>query len=162
LEVFRVLSNAKFTPSRTIEFHAYAAEEGGLLGSQDIASSYSSRSVPVASMMMLDQAAYLNPSAQLIGILTDYTDPELTEFLRKLVKEYSDLPQGDTRCGYACTDMASWHKYGYAACHEAESLLPYTSPNSHTTADTLDKLSLSHCIQLTRVALGYVVELSSV
>jgi len=162
LEVFRVLSAASFVPKRTIEFHSYSAEEPGLLGSQDIAANYSKEGIEVAAMMMLDQSAFLNPQKALIGVLTDYTDPELSNLLRKLIQTYSDLPYGDTECGYACTDMASWYKYGYATCHEAESLLPYTSPNSHTTRDTIDKLSLSHAIQLTRVALGFMIELSFV
>jgi len=162
LEVFRVLSAASFVPKRTIEFHSYSAEELGLLGSQDIAANYSEEGIEVAAMMMLDQSAFLNPQKELIGVLTDYTDSDLSNLLRKLIQTYSDLPYGDTKCGYACTDMASWYKYGYATCHEAESLLPYTSPNSHTTRDTIDKLSLSHAIQLTRVALGYMIELSLV
>jgi leucyl aminopeptidase len=36
LEALRVLANAKFTPTNTLEFHFYSGEEGGLLGSRDI------------------------------------------------------------------------------------------------------------------------------
>ena len=40
LEAFRALVQAGFRPEVPVEFHWYAAEEGGLLGSQDIASEY--------------------------------------------------------------------------------------------------------------------------
>lgn len=40
LEAFRALVQAGFKPEVPVEFHWYAAEEGGLLGSQDVASEY--------------------------------------------------------------------------------------------------------------------------
>jgi leucyl aminopeptidase len=36
LETFRILAGSDYVPYRTIEFHGYAAEEAGLLGSADI------------------------------------------------------------------------------------------------------------------------------
>ena len=39
-QVFRALIKAQFVPDRTVEFHAYAAEEVGLRGSQAIAQAY--------------------------------------------------------------------------------------------------------------------------
>ncbi len=50
LEVFRALINVGFRPVRPVEFHWYAGEEAGLLGSQDIAKSYSSSAVDVLAM----------------------------------------------------------------------------------------------------------------
>ena len=40
LEAFRALVQAGFKPKVPVEFHWYAGEEGGLLGSQDIVSEY--------------------------------------------------------------------------------------------------------------------------
>ncbi len=53
LEVFRVLAKNGFRGSRSIEFHAYAAEEVGLRGSQAIASTYQKEGKVVAGMMQL-------------------------------------------------------------------------------------------------------------
>jgi len=50
LEVFRVLVQSGYKPRRAIEFHTYAAEEAGLLGSQDVAADYSARRIQVAAM----------------------------------------------------------------------------------------------------------------
>jgi leucyl aminopeptidase len=40
MEAIRVLANAKFKPKNTIEFHFYAGEEAGLLGSGAIFRNY--------------------------------------------------------------------------------------------------------------------------
>jgi leucyl aminopeptidase len=51
LEAFRVLVQAGFKPEKPVEFHWYAAEEGGLLGSQDIASEYAYQRKDVGAMI---------------------------------------------------------------------------------------------------------------
>lgn len=106
LEIFRVLIQPGWKPNRTIEFHAYAAEELGLLGSQDIANQYAAQGVAVAGMLMFDQTSWKGKN-DVIGILTDYVDPELTNFLRKIVKEYSKKQMMEIKCGRPCTDSVS-------------------------------------------------------
>jgi len=54
LEVFRVLAQSQYKPNRTVEFHLYSAEEGGLKGSQAIAQAYYDLDIIVESMMQLD------------------------------------------------------------------------------------------------------------
>ncbi|KAJ7300862.1 hypothetical protein DFH08DRAFT_979251 [Mycena albidolilacea] len=43
LENYRALLAADFHPERSLEFHWYSAEEGGLLGSQAVAKAYEGR-----------------------------------------------------------------------------------------------------------------------
>ena len=50
----RVLVNAGYKPSTPLEFHWYAAEEAGLLGSQDVAASYADKGTSVKAFMELD------------------------------------------------------------------------------------------------------------
>ena len=45
-------------------------------------------------------------SIEQIGVITDNVDPDLTDFLRKLIDEYAGLPWVDTACGYGCSDHA--------------------------------------------------------
>jgi len=45
---------------------------------------------------------YVKDGKGVFGIMTDYVDATLTQFLRNLVKEYANIPTVDTRCGYAC------------------------------------------------------------
>lgn len=56
IEAFRVLLVSGFRPSTPVEFHWYAAEEVGLLGSQAIASAYRSAGVDVKAFMELDMS----------------------------------------------------------------------------------------------------------
>jgi len=161
LEVFRVLAQAGFKPQRTIEFHGYAAEEAGLLGSQGIANDYANRDVDVFGMMQLDMTGYVRAGSQeSIGILTDFVNPQLSAFNRLLVDTYTDLPWVNTQCGYACSDHASWFRVGYASSHPAESTSSNINPYIHTSSDTVNRLSSSHMHQITKLALSWVVEMS--
>lgn len=52
-----VIIESGYTPQDPIEFHFYAGEEGGLLGSQDIVSNYSARTDPpvrIKGMLQMD------------------------------------------------------------------------------------------------------------
>lgn len=53
LQVFRTLMLNRFEPDRTVEFHAYAAEEVGLRGSQAIAENYEALGREVVSMLQV-------------------------------------------------------------------------------------------------------------
>jgi leucyl aminopeptidase len=56
LQVFRSLIEEKFIPPADIivEFHWYAAEEAGMLGSQDIAAKYEEEGKKVKGMCQMD------------------------------------------------------------------------------------------------------------
>jgi len=56
LEALRALLAANFKPTNPVEFHWYAAEEAGLLGSQAIAANYKSKGVNVQAFMELDMS----------------------------------------------------------------------------------------------------------
>jgi leucyl aminopeptidase len=55
LSAFRGLANSGFKPEKTVEFHWYAAEEDGLLGSRDVAMSYKKRDAEVAAMVQVNK-----------------------------------------------------------------------------------------------------------
>ena len=53
-------------------------------------------------MLQLDMTAYVKPGTEeRIGIIQDFVDAGLTEYLERLVKEYCDIPSVKTQCG--CT-----------------------------------------------------------
>lgn len=54
IEVFRALVAADFKPTTPVEFHWYSGEEGGLLGSQAIATRYKNAGTQVKAFMELD------------------------------------------------------------------------------------------------------------
>jgi leucyl aminopeptidase len=98
LEALRVLLTDKdFGPKKlqnTIEFHWYAAEEGGLRGSQDIFTQYATRGVDVWSMLQQDMVGYTKATLdagkpESFGLITDFTDPALNEYITRVIKEVS-------------------------------------------------------------------------
>lgn len=111
LEVFRVLAEAKFAPENTLEFHWYAGEEGGLLGSADVFRSYKSSGRSVLAMLNQDMTGY-SPSKKM-AIFTDNVDPALTEYVRALSTEYIGTAPNTGKCGYGCSDHASARSNGF-------------------------------------------------
>jgi len=160
LEVFRVLAESGFKPLRTVEFHAYSGEEGGLLGSQAIAKLYSSLDIVVESMLQLDMTMYGANATQTIGILTDYVSPDLTQFLRLLAGAYSTFPIENTKCGYACSDHASWYQYGYRSAMPFEGTFSKSNPYIHSPEDLISRLNFGRGLEFAKISLGYVVEMA--
>ncbi len=115
--------------SNTIEFQWYSAEEGGLLGSQAIFSAYEKSGRDVKAMLQQDSellplaralqelasvitnasnysvTGYIHKTIaagekESVGVITDFVNPGLTDFIKKIVTEVSqesDKPNQD-RC----------------------------------------------------------------
>lgn len=67
----------------------FSAEEGGLLGSQAIAKSYEDKGAKVLAMLQMDMTAWVKTGTEeSVGIIQDFVDPTLTEFLHDLVEKY--------------------------------------------------------------------------
>jgi bacterial leucyl aminopeptidase len=162
-EVIRVLMNSNWRPSRTIEFMAYAAEEVGLKGSAQIATKYKRQRKPVVGVLQLDMTAYQGDPTDL-WIFTDYTNAAQNQFVADLAATY--LPQltvGYDRCGYGCSDHASWTGKGYAASFPFESSFAHDNKAIHTANDTLATFGTQalHALKFTKLALAYTVELGA-
>jgi len=166
LESYRALIAADFRPVRTIEFHWYSAEEGGLLGSQAIAQDYEARSVNVIAMSQFDMTAWVKRGTrEEVGIITDFTDEDLTNFNMALVDLYLDIPYVKTQCGYACSDHASWRKAGYPSSFTIESSFENSNKNIHSTNDRIDisdEFSFTHMLEFSKLAVAFAVELGNV
>ncbi|KAG5221214.1 aminopeptidase [Salix suchowensis] len=92
IEAFRALVDSGFEPANPVEFHWYAAEEGGLLGSRAIASKYKSNGINVKGYMNLDMTAYFKPGdKEVVALMTDNTDAALNDYVEKLVTTYTRL-----------------------------------------------------------------------
>ena len=115
LEVFRILMKNDFTPDRTVEFHAYAAEEVGLRGSAAVAKYYSDIGRDVVSMVQFDMVGFPKNTNTPIGLTQDFVDSTLTAYVGKLINAYSIIPWESSTCGYACSDHASFQREGYPA-----------------------------------------------
>ncbi|KAJ8523501.1 hypothetical protein ONZ45_g16 [Pleurotus djamor] len=133
LEAYRALIAADFHPIRTVEFHWYSAEEGGLLGSQAVARDYEARSVEVLAMSQFDMTAWVKRGTrEEVGVITDFVDPSLTNFNKQLVETYLSIPYVETKCGYACSD----HRI-----------------------DISDEFSFEHMLEFSKLAVAFAIEL---
>jgi len=159
LEVFRVLiSDPSFVPLKTVEFHTYAAEEVGLRGSQDIASAYRAKNLPVKAMMQFDMTAYKNGNP---AFVTDYVNADLTKLAKQLATKYTTVAWIDTTCGYSCSDHGSWTKANYPSCFPFESAFSKSNGNIHTVRDLISVLDLNHAREFAALGVGFVLELSN-
>jgi leucyl aminopeptidase len=169
LEAFRVLLKTddivKGKAPNTVEFHWYSAEEGGLLGSQAIFQSYERGGRDVKAMLQQDMTGYVQKTIdagepESVGVITDFVDPGLTEFIKKVITEYCTIPWVLTKCGYACSDHASASKAGYPSAFVIESDFKYSDNKIHTTEDKIEYLSFDHMLQHARLTLGLAYELA--
>ncbi|KAH8716982.1 hypothetical protein GQ44DRAFT_564288, partial [Phaeosphaeriaceae sp. PMI808] len=168
LEALRVLlSDQAFAPGtleNTIEFHWYAAEEGGLRGSQDIFTQYAAANRDVWAMLQQDMVGYTKATLaagkpESFGLITDFTNAALNEFLGRVIKKYTEITYVESQCGYACSDHGSATRNGFPASFVFEAAFEYRNPHIHTANDTIEHIDPNHVIQHGRLILGYLYEL---
>jgi len=168
-EALRVLLTSKDIikgkGENTVEFHWYSAEEGGLLGSQAIFSEYEKTGRDIKAMLQQDMTGYVQGTLdagkkESVGVITDFVDPALTDFIKKIVTEYADIPYTETKCGYACSDHASASKAGYPSAFVIESDFADSDKKIHTSDDLIKYLSFDHMLQHAKLTLGLVYELA--
>jgi leucyl aminopeptidase len=161
-EVIRVLMDSSYQPQKTIKFMAYAAEEVGLLGSKEIASSFKQKNVNVIGVMQLDMTNFQGTKDLDIVMMKDYTNDEQNKFVGSIIDHYvPDVKWGFDQCGYGCSDHASWHSQGYPASMPFESRMNDMNKNIHTARDTLSVSNgkTTHAAKFAKMALAYIVEL---
>jgi len=159
LEVFRVLVESNFKPNRTLKFMTYAAEEVGLLGSQEVANSYKASKQAVVAVVQFDMTSFMGAGDQVV-FMTDFTNPELTNFSQKLMDTYVKAKWSTDHCGYACSDHASWHKAGYMAVMPFEATMAGDNKDIHTARDLIGKLDFQHGLHFAKLGLAFMAELS--
>ncbi|ORY25532.1 hypothetical protein BCR39DRAFT_499090 [Naematelia encephala] len=174
LEAFRVLATRGFIPTNgPVEFHWYAAEEAGLLGSLDLAGYKKDLGMKVGAMLEFDMTAFIHAnSTEAISFIKDEADPDLTEWCASLAREYSDLPVTVTVLNApAGSDYMSWTRAGYPSAFATEgdpvargSFPGDFDPYVHTVKDRMDVddesgvFSLDHMARFSELAIAFVVE----
>ncbi|KAJ3213457.1 Leucine aminopeptidase 1 [Clydaea vesicula] len=163
-EALRLIVLSEYVPKRTLEFHFYSAEEGGLLGSQAIALNYKQRNIHVLGVLQTDLAGYVKPNTtSVIGIETNYNfvDFKLTKLLTFIVDKYCSSPRVDTSCGYGCSDHLSWKKLGYPTAYFFEGNFGDQTPYMHSEKDSLDRINFAHLTEFVKAIFGWCLELTS-
>lgn len=161
-EVIRILMNNNFKPKRTVQFMGYAAEEVGLLGSKEIASSYKAAGKKVVGVIQFDMTLRKGTQDKDIVFMSDFTNAAQNEFLGKLIDEYVKVPWGYSKCGYGCSDHASWTSNGYPASIPFESTMEDINRNIHTARDTIESAGgdAKHAAKFAKLGVAFIGELA--
>lgn len=160
-EVIRVLAESSYRPEKTIYFMAYAAEEVGLRGSKEIASTFKANNVNVVGVMQLDMTNYDGSNGK-IALISDNTNKTQNEFVARILDQYiTEVSWRYDKCGYACSDHASWNSMGFPASFPFESQKSEMNRNIHTSRDTITRSNgtADHASHFTKIALAFLVEL---
>jgi Zn-dependent M28 family amino/carboxypeptidase len=137
-ETMRILSSSGIRFKRRIEWHAYAAEELGLIGSGALAQSYASQGKKVAAMLQIDMASWAtDPLNQTIHVVTSDTSTVLRRSVKDLLTTYlggdfSELPLPGT----GTSDHRSWYRAGFPTVFPFENPGAY-NPRMHSSEDTV-------------------------
>ncbi|KAH7097454.1 hypothetical protein BKA62DRAFT_446111 [Auriculariales sp. MPI-PUGE-AT-0066] len=163
-QVLQILTESGYRGLRRIEAHAYAGEEGGLLGSARLASQYKSAGKVVRAMIQMDMVGYQPGSKPTITMINDTEiDAGLQTFTRGIVSNYaSEATMRTAACGYACSDHSPWIEQGYpAVCiSEAGPEDSTLNPYYHSANDTWDKIDMEKGKVFVKAVLAFAIEAS--
>lgn len=161
METARTILASGMKFKKPIYFIWYSAEEMGLVGSGYVVKDFTSKKIPVDAAIQLDMTGYAYKNEPTIWFMTDFVNKDLTTFLGKLMTTYVKQPFKTSRCGYACSDHASWHQAGIPASFPFESEMGNDDPYIHTSNDKMDVLSLNHMTDFVKLATAFTVELAT-
>lgn len=135
-EVIRAIAATGWTFKRRIEFHGYAAEEVGLIGSSHIAQTYADQGRKIAAMLQVDMNSWsTDPGSQKIHLVDQFTSGTLNRSLKDLLHTYlgGDFEVKSLKGG--TSDHKSWHVNGFATVFPFEDPADYNTA-LHSTDDT--------------------------
>lgn len=138
----------------------YSAEEMGLVGSSYVVKDFVAKKIPVDAVLQFDMTGYAHQNDPTMWLVTDHVNKDLTSFLETLIKTYVKQPVGTTRCGYACSDHASWDSAGFKSSFPFEAAFNKDNPYIHTSQDTMNVLSLNHMTDYAKLGIAFAVELA--
>lgn len=161
LEALRILVQQK-QPERSIEFFWYAGEEGGLLGSAEIARDYKAQNRDVIAVLQLDMTSFPGSGEFVLGSMTDFTSAWLRDYLVAANQTYLKARVVDDQCGYGCSDHASWHRQGYPTLMPFEATFNGMNHKLHTKDDVIDSnTNFHHSAMFSKLALVIAMDLGN-
>jgi leucyl aminopeptidase len=135
-EVFRNIIAHDLRFDRTVEIHGYALEELGLIGSQDIARRYVSGGKEVVAMMQNDMNMFRAGSEDMIWLVTNDSDAQLTRDMEQLAARYQKVKVDKNRLTAGTSDHRSWNRQGIPVVFPTENPTNYNR-KIHTRDDVI-------------------------
>lgn len=171
LEIARTLLASGMHFNKPIYLIWYAGEEAGSWGAQSVIADFQKRNISVSAVMQLDQIGYARKNDLMMYFESDidvrpgdhsHVDKELTLFTKKLLEQYVGRPV-ELSC-HGSSDEEAWTDLAHVkAVRPLESdycELDNTYPYTHSSEDTMDKLSLTHMTDYLKLGLSFVVEMA--
>ena len=152
IEMIRIINDTNLKFKRRIEFHFYAAEEVGLIGSRGIAQQYAAKNI--ISMMQLDMTGFAGDSGK-IYLPIESTSSWLRRYARHLAVNYlaEDFIEDHLTAG--TSDHASWNNVGVHAFFPFEHILKYNA-SIHTAEDKSAKLDFAYSTKFVKLGLAHI------
>lgn len=161
IEAFTVLMSQPQT-DRTIEFYWYAGEESGLLGSAEIAEAAKQEKRNIIAVLQLDMTMFPGNGVNNITSINDFTSPWLRDYLERINATYIKATISNDKCGYGCSDHASWHRRGFPAVMPTEARFNDMFSMLHTEKDVISSvMSFEHSLVFSKIALVMALELGN-
>ena len=157
LEIFRVLMASGARPERTIEIHGYAAEEIGLVGSQDMAQKYKAAGKNVVTMVQHDMNLYKEPGTpDKIWFVTNNTVDTFNTSLGSLIDRYVGVEWAKKSLSGGDSDHTSWRRQGFVTSFPFENPSAYNH-QIHTGRDSLETASaMSQVAAFAKLGVAYL------
>jgi hypothetical protein len=157
IEIARVMKVMNYSPSISIQFVAFGAEELGLLGSADFASKLAFSGRPVKIMINNDMIACETNSDRLnwaVKIMYYKNAKDLSASAEKITVKYTDLtPHLDTMY-YKYSDSYSFYLHGFKPV-----FFYSNSPdnNYHTINDLVANYNFDYCKEVASISCALLV-----
>lgn len=161
IEALRIMST-KAQPKRTVEFFWYAGEESGLLGSAEIAKQYKAENKDVIGVLQLDMTLFPGSGEFVMASMTDFTSAWLRDYVKEINTVYLGIQIIEDKCGYGCSDHASWYRQGYPTVMPSESTMRAMNSNIHTSRDVVGPTSnFRHSAVYAKLAVVFGMDLGN-
>lgn len=156
------IGKTKMTFKRSIHLMGYSAEELGLHGSAAIAKQYKRENKKVVGVLQLDMTGFQERTPP--SIITDHTNKKQNGMVEALNNQFkSKIGLGTftkSRCGYGCSDHASWTSAGYPATFTFETDFGRHNKKIHTPQDKRNLISDKKMTNFSKLAAAFVTKVS--
>ena len=162
-EIFRLLMANGIHPDRTIEIHGYAAEEMGLVGSQDMAQKYKAAGKNVVTMVQHDMNLFKAAGApDKIWFVTNNTLDTFNTALGALIDQYVGVQWGKKALSGGDSDHTSWRRQGYVTSFPFEDPASYNH-KIHTENDTFANANaMTQVVAFAKLGLAYLTHYAGI
>lgn len=160
LAAAEVLSDYEF--NYTVRFITFSGEEQGLEGSEHYAALCKAAGENVSGVINLDMIGYNPGTTNLyVNLVTNTASENLANLIDATAQKYQYITKLDaikTINAATNSDHASFWPHGYDAVMLAE--YTFNGANYHSTRDTIDKLNMTYCTNVSQVAIAAIAEFS--